>query len=182
MRVYEDRAVWTKGLPQPWAIDLRMFDLTPRGPYAAQISQHDLLTGFPQVERAHPDYVIIDPPYLGLCRGQYSKRPDDIANMDDAAWTAAMHRIAQVCADAEAKRATLIVPTWVDSDKARVVLCCEIVREAWRAAGYRLLRVCYASKHIQMTRTDRMSWFNNRAKETRVPLSDMAEVLTFDRT
>jgi hypothetical protein len=34
MRVYEDHAVWTKGLPQPLEIDLGMFDLTPRGPYA----------------------------------------------------------------------------------------------------------------------------------------------------
>jgi hypothetical protein len=118
---------------------------------------------------------------LGLCRGQYSKRPDDIANMDEAAWTAAMHRIAQVCADAEAKRATLIVPTWVDTDKAHVVLCPEIVREAWRGAGYRLLRVAYASKRIQAARTDRMPVLNNRAKETRVPLNDIAEVLTFDR-
>jgi hypothetical protein len=48
----QGREVWMK--PQPWDIDLRMFDLIPRGPYAALIGQHDLLTGFPPVERA-PD-------------------------------------------------------------------------------------------------------------------------------
>jgi hypothetical protein len=60
------------------------------------------------------------------------------------------------------------------------VPCPEIVREAWRGAGYRLHRVCYASKRIQMTRTDRMPVLNNQAKASRTPLSDMAEVLTFD--
>ena len=67
-----------------------MSDLTPRGPYKEQIKPWNILDGFPPVERA-PDYVIIDPPYLGACREQYSRRPDDLANMDEAAWTEAMH-------------------------------------------------------------------------------------------
>jgi ParB family chromosome partitioning protein len=180
MRVYGDRAVWTKGLEQPWDIDLRMFDLTPRGPYKALISQHDLCAGFPAVGRA-PDYVVLDVPYLGLCRRQYSKRADDIANMDEAGWIAAMHAIARSCAAAGARRCTVIVPTWVDTDKAYVVPCPEIVREAWRGVGYRLHRVCYASKRIQAARTDRMPVLNNKAKATRTPLSDISEVLTFDR-
>ena len=75
----------------------------------------------------------------------------------------------------------MIVPTWVDTGKApRVVLCPEIVREAFRAVGYRLLRVCYASKRIQATRTDRQPTLNNIAKATRIPLSDISEVLTFE--
>ena len=31
MRVYENRAVWAR--PEPWDLDIRMFDLSPRGPY-----------------------------------------------------------------------------------------------------------------------------------------------------
>jgi ParB family chromosome partitioning protein len=178
-RVYLDRAVWTKGLEQPWDIDLRLFDLTPRGRYASLIDPWDMLKGFPPVERS-PDYVVIDPPYLGACRGQYSRRDEDLANMDEAAWTEAMHAIARHCAEAGAKRVTIVVPTWVDSDKAHVVLCPEVVRAAWREAGYRLRRVCYASKRIQAARTARMPVLNNRAKATRTPLSDTSEVLTFD--
>lgn len=178
-RVYEDRAVWTKGLPQPWDIDLRMFDLIPRGPYKALIGQWDILRGFPPIERA-PDYVLMDVPYLGACRGQYSDRADDIANMHEAGWTDAMHAIARACADAGAQRCTIVVPTWVDTDKAHVVHCPEIVREAWRGVGYRLFRVCYASKRIQAARTDRIAVLNNTAKATRTPLSDISEVMTFE--
>jgi ParB family chromosome partitioning protein len=182
MRVYEDRAVWTKGLAQPWDIDLRMSDLTPRGPYAALISRHDLRTSFPEVGRA-PDYVILDPPYLGLCRGQYGCKAEDLANMDEVAWTEAMACIAGNCAKVGAKRCTVIVPAaWVDVMAApwRRVLCGEIVREAWRSAGYRLCCPCYASRHIQQHAKQTMMRWNAMAKERRVPLSDIAEVLTFD--
>jgi hypothetical protein len=51
MRVYEDLAVWTKGLSQPADIELSMADLTPRGPYAALISQWDLRSSFPHRTR-----------------------------------------------------------------------------------------------------------------------------------
>jgi ParB family chromosome partitioning protein len=179
--VYEDRAVWTKGLSLPWDIDLRMFDLTPRGPYASLISQWDLCQGFPQVERT-PDYVIMDVPYLGLCRGQYSRRDDDLANMEEVGWIASMHRIARSCAEVQAKRCTIVVPTWVDKAKARVVHCPEIIRAAWRSVGYDLHRVCYASQRIQSSRNQRMPQLNIRAKATRTPLSDISEVLTFDAT
>jgi ParB family chromosome partitioning protein len=177
MRVYEDRAVWTKGLPQPWDIDLRMNDLTPRGPYAALIGQHDLRHGFPKLERA-PDFVVMDVPYLGICRRQYSNRDDDLANMDEPEWIDAMHRIARSCAEAAAKRCTIITPTWVDFRRWQPVLCPEIVRDAWRGVGYRLIRVCYSSRKIQQRP---MARWNNLARENRVPIADTAEVLTFDR-
>jgi ParB family chromosome partitioning protein len=179
--VYLDRAVWTKGLPQPWEIDLRMFDLVPRGRYSALIGQHDLLTGFPPVERA-PDYVIMDVPYLGLCKHQYSRQATDLANMDEAGWTAAMHKIACTCAEVQAKRCTIITPNWVDVRNEghwRSVLCAEIVRAAWVCAGYRLVRVCYSSCRIQQH--GGMPRWNSLARVNRVPLSDMTEVLTFDR-
>lgn len=178
--VWLDRAVWTKGLPQPWNVELRMFDLAPRGRYASLISRWNMLNGFPPLDRA-PDYVVMDVPYLGECVGQYSDQPDDIANMGETGWSDAMRCIARSCAEATARRCTVIVPTWVDTDKTRVVLCPEIVRDAWRAVGYRLHRVCYASKRIQAARTDRIAVLNNRAKATCTPLSDMIEVLTFDR-
>jgi len=180
-RVYEDRAFWTKGLKQPWDLDLRLYDLTPRGPYKALIRPWDLLTGFPPIERA-PDYVIMDVPYFGLCRQQYSNRADDIANMDEASWTRAMWRIAEVCADARVRRATVVVAAFVDNDRHHVVLSPEIVREAWRQVGYRLERVCYASKRIQASRRDRMPVLNHRAKRDRLPQGDMCEVLTFARS
>jgi hypothetical protein len=71
--------------------------------------------------------------------------------------------IARDCAQAGAKRCTVVVPTWVDTGEAATVLCPEIVREAWRAVGYRLRRVCYASKRIQASsRIDRMPVMHSR--------------------
>jgi hypothetical protein len=58
-----------------------------------------------------PDYVVMDPPYLGACRGQYSDSADDLANIEEADWTDSMCAIAQSCAQAKAKRSTIIVPT-----------------------------------------------------------------------
>lgn len=177
-RVYDDRALWMR--PQPWELDLRMFDLTPRGRYQSLIEACDLTQGFPAVERA-PDYVVMDVPYLGCCVGQYSAKPQDIANMDEAAWTAAIAAVAASCASVKAKRCTIVVPAWVDHVKGRRVLCAEIMREAWEAAGYKLCDKAYASKRIQATRTDRIMFLNHQAKRDRQMLSDIAEVLTFRR-
>ena len=58
------------------------------------------------------------------------------------------------------------------------VPCGEIVRAAWRDAGYRLFCVCYADKRIQQH--PRMKRWNNIAREALLPMSGMAEVLTFD--
>ncbi len=177
--VYEDRALWTKGLPQPWDIELRMFDLTPRGRYAALIGQWDMTRGFPPVSR-RPDYVVMDIPYFGMCGGQYSSKAEDIANLTDIEeWTEAMRRVARGCAEAEARRCTVLVSNWVDSAKGEQVLCAEIIRDLWRAVGYRLERVAYASKRIQSARRDRMALLNTLARENRMMLSDMTEVLTF---
>jgi len=137
-----------------------------------------MLEGFPPVERT-PDYVIMDVPYLGMCRQQYSARSDDIANMDEAGWISAMWRIAEVCAAAQIPRVTIIVAAFIDNDRRHVVLSPEIVREAWRAVGYRLERVCYASKRIQSSRRARIRVLNTRARRDRLPQGDMIEVLTF---
>jgi ParB family chromosome partitioning protein len=183
--VYNDRALWMR--PKPWDLDLRMYDLIPRGRYKDQITAHDMLRGFPSVEGA-PDYVIIDPPYFGCVRNQYSDRPDDIANKDVDGWAGAMRTLAQGCASVRAKLCTVIVANYANPETGEVVLCAEIVRDAWKAAGYELLRPMYASKRIQAARADargagkdRMAVKNNRAKRTRIPLNDIAEVLTFRR-
>jgi hypothetical protein len=176
--VYLDRALWTKGRrPQPWEIDLRMFDLSPRGPYNELIRPWNILDGFPPVERT-PDYVIADVPYFGIVRGQYSQRDDDLANMDEAGWTKAMRHFGRSCAEVGAKRCTIIVSAFVDHSTGREVLCGEIVREAWRDAGYRVRRPCYADRRIQQH--PRMARWNNVARETLLPMSSMSEVLTFD--
>jgi hypothetical protein len=176
-RVYDDRALWMR--PAPWDLDLRMFDLTPRGRYKALIRAWDMTRGFPPVERA-PDYVVMDVPYFGCCVNQYSDKPDDIANMVEVtAWTHAQALVAQGCGSVGAKLCTVIVPNYINSDTGEVVLCAEIIRDVWKAAGYGVHRVAYASKGIQAARTHRIQVLNHHAKRMRAPLSDIAEVLTF---
>jgi hypothetical protein len=89
-----------------------------------------------------------------------------------------MRCFALSCAQAAAKRCTIIVTTFVNHAAGREVLCGEIVREAWRDVGYWLRRICYADRHIQQH--PRMPRWNNIARETPLPMSSMSEVLTFD--
>jgi ParB family chromosome partitioning protein len=176
--VYLDRALWTTGLPQPWDVDLRMFDLSPRGPYEDLIEPWNILDGFPPVERS-PDYVIADVPYLGIVREQYSRRNDDIANMDATGWTDAIRGVARSCAQVGAKRCTIVVASAFVNSATRVrVPCSEIVRKAWYDAGYQFNSVCYADRRIQQYPS--MARWNNIAREKLLPMSGMAEVLTFD--
>jgi ParB family chromosome partitioning protein len=177
--VYEDRGLWSKGLPQPFNLDLRMFDLVPRGPHKERITQWNMADGFPPVPR-RPDYVIIDPPYFGMVRGQYSNLDDDLANMDEITWTDAMFRIAKSCASVAAECCTVIAPASVDHTTWQTWHCPQIIREAWGAAGYYLERTCYASKHTQQHGPGMARW-NNLAREQGMPIADIAEVQTFMR-
>jgi hypothetical protein len=43
-------------MPEPKDLDIRMFDLEPRGPYETLIGQHDLLAGCPT---SHADSVLL---------------------------------------------------------------------------------------------------------------------------
>ena len=115
-------------------------------------SGDDILHGFPAVERA-PDYVVMDVPYFGCVRDQYSDSPDDIANMDLAGWTSAWRRRTGLRIG-RGELCTVIVANYASTETGDVVLCAEIVRDVWKAAGYELHRVAYASKHIQVGRKD----------------------------
>jgi hypothetical protein len=100
--------------------------------------------------------------------------------MDLEGWKDAMARIAAGCTKAGAKRMTIVVAAFVDSDKRTVVQAPEIVRSAFASSSYRLIRVCYASKRIQASRRDRIAFLNHAAKRDRLPQGDICEVLTFE--
>ena len=58
-----------------------------------------------------------------------------------------------------------------------MVLGPEIVREVWRAVGYRLGLLRVEAYSGEPARADAV--LNNRAKRDRLPQGDMTEVLTF---
>jgi hypothetical protein len=178
-RVYEDRETWMR--PKAWDVDLRMFDLNPRGPYADRIAHNDLTLGLP-VDRA--DYIVMDVPYLGIVEGQYSEKPEDLANMAREPWTKAIEAIGRSCAAVQSEDGlcTVIATNYRETATGRIVLATELIRIAFDAAGYVLHDLAYAARRIQQDQSPQMAFLNANAKAARVMLTDMAEVMTFRRT
>jgi hypothetical protein len=175
-RVYEDRARWMR--PEPWGLDVHGFDLTPRGPYADRIGQHDLCLGFPT---DHADYIFIDIPYFGMVKDQYSSRSDDLANMDINTWKTSILAIAQACSDAQeaTKLCTIFSPNYRDIITREIIITTRIIQSAFEMYGYMIHDIAYSSRRIQQAQTPDMARTNNTAREHHIMLTDMAEVLTF---
>ena len=189
-QVWEDRVDWyvpldgcescAAGTCGHEDLDVRLFDLSPRGPFACRIAQCDVLDGLPV---DHADYIIVDPPYCGVVNGQYSALPNDLGNMEPGAWIEAIHTVAMRFAAVQPSggRCTVVVPNYRVLRTGERLLFPDIVRRAFAQAGYVLSDVVYASRRTQRTQSRRMGILNNRARSARVPLADMAEVLTFAR-
>ena len=189
-QVWADRADWYGPLDSHESsaegncggqdLDVRLFDLSPRGPFADRIAQCDVLNGLP-VDRA--DYIIVDPPYCGVVNGQYSDLPNDLGNMEPAEWVEAIRTVAVrfAAVQEDGGRCTVVVPNHRVLRTGERLLFPEVVRRAFAQAGYLLSDVVYASRRTQRTQSRRMGILNNRARSARVPLADVAEVLTFAR-
>lgn len=173
--VYELRHEWMG--ENIYDFKLMLFDLTPQN---EGIKQHDLMTGFPINE---VDYIFIDLPYLGMAKGTYSTKREDLANMKNQAYLKAIKHIAEVCATAQkvGKRCTVISPNYTDHKNIKIVNMAENVRECWRSAGYKLYIETYSSRRIQQSQHPTMARMNNVAKERRLPLTDITLIMTFER-
>ncbi len=176
INVWENRAQWMVG--DQWDIDLRCFDLSPRGRYADQIQQNDLRLGLPV---ADVDYIVMDIPYYGMVVNQYSDRSDDIANMEFDLWARSMAGIARNCAAAQKGKGlcTVMTPNYRDVSTKKILPVTCIVESVFTQAGYSLYDKAYASRRIQQAQNPNMARMNNMAKKNRVMLTDMTEILTF---
>ena len=176
MRVWEDRESWVQnGLND---LTIILSDLSPRGPYKKEITACNLLKEFPV---PHADYIIVDPPYVGLVESQYSDSIDDLANMKTDDWITAIRQISNRFHAAQTRggRCTIVVPNNREITTGKRTLFPEIVRRLFHESGYELYDVAYTSRRTQRTQGRRMGILNNRARRERVPLTDIAEVLTF---
>ena len=175
-RVWEEREQWYGA--DAIRITITMSDLVPRGPYADRIRERDLLEPLPA---KYADYIIMDPPYCGLVNGQYSNSPRDLANMDPESWISAMTTIAKRLSKSQPEdgRCTVIVPNNRTIATGERTLFPETVRRIFHKAGYRLYDVAYASRRTQQKQSRAMGILNNRARREKVPMADIAEVLTF---
>jgi hypothetical protein len=178
MRVYKDRATWA--VPKPWTLDIRMFDLTPRGPYEKLIQANDLTINLP-IKRAN--YIVLDLPYFGMAKQQYSDKKKDLSNMDEADWTTAIKAIARSCSRAQKSSdlCTVISPNYRSLKDGHIFLATAVIRAAFCAKGYQLYDLAYASRRVQQAQHVGMALLNNAAKRGRLMLTDIAEIMTFQR-
>jgi hypothetical protein len=174
--VYQDRALW---MPEPKDLDIRMFDLEPRGPYAALIGQHDLRAGFPT---SRADYIILDPPYFGLVEGCYTERSGNIADFAEAEYRAAISAIARSCASVQKPggRCTVITAASYTLLRTRTRLHVSLwFMEAFQAAGYEFHDRAFHSRRREAKGGPAIANLNRTAKERRFLTSDIIEILTF---
>ncbi len=177
-RVYESRQEWMG--QQVYDFKLKMFDLTPRGKYKDLITQHDLTKNFP-VE--NPTYIVMDIPYYGMVSQQYSNKSEDLANMDLKEWQMAMTTIAKNCAAVQKKGTlcTVISPNYRDVTKNKIFMVTDMIRSLWEFAGYQLYDKAYSSRRIQQNQTPQMARMNNQAKAHQTMLTDITEIITFQK-
>lgn len=178
LRVYEARQEWMG--QHVYDFQLKMFDLTPHGKYKDLITQHDLTKGFPA---ENPDYIVMDIPYYGMVNQQYSDKPEDLANMALEDWKVAIGAIAKNCATAQktGTLCTVISPNYRDVTKKQIFMVTDIIRSLWESAGYVLYDKAYSSRRIQQNQTPQMARMNNQAKANQIMLTDITEILTFQK-
>ena len=176
-RVWDDRELWLG--TDAMELEILMSDLAPRGPFRGLMIECDLLRAFPVTQA---DYIILDPPYCEIVAGQYSDLDSDLANMPPDRWCEAMATVARRSRDAQTMggRCTVIVPNRRGITDGERLLFPELVRRIWSANGYRLYDVVYSSRRIQRRQGRKMAILNTRARQSRVPLTDISEVLTFE--
>ncbi|MDJ0844209.1 hypothetical protein [Crocosphaera sp.] len=177
-RIYEVRQEWMG--QHIYDFELKMFDLTPRGKYQHLIKQHDLLKNFPI---PNPDYIIMDIPYYGMANQQYSDKSEDLANMSLDEWKESLAIIAKNCANVQKaqKLCTVISPNYRDVVTGQIFMVTDMIRALWESFGYQLYDKAYSSRRIQQNQTPSMARMNNKAKANRIMLTDITEILTFQK-
>lgn len=175
-RIYDDRAFWMG--EHLYDFELHLFDLTPQQSF---IKQNDLVQRFPL---DHADYIFMDIPYFGMVQNQYSNNPDDLANQIEwEDYLDKLHKIAKNCASAQIQNnlCTIVSPNYrVISTRNRYIVP-EYITKIWEDSKYQLYDKAYTTRRIQIAQNPGMARLNNSAKEKRVMLTDISEVLTFRR-
>jgi hypothetical protein len=179
LRVYDDRARWMGR--QPWDLDLRAFELTPRGPYAdeGRIAQADALESI----EGPADLIIADIPYFGQCRRAYPAHPSNLADMNLEEYREALPRLAASCrrAQPDGGRTVIVVSAaYVDKAAQRRLPIDLMVIDAFAPGGYGVFDRAFASRRIQQAQNIDIARNNNLAREDRLIQSDISVVLCFE--
>jgi len=174
--VYDRRAEW---LPEGESLDLdvRLFDLNPRGPHG--VIRHDARHPLP----CRPDLIVMDVPYFGIVRGAYGNSPDDIANApDEWQWLEMLGKVAAAsfASQCDGDRCCVVIASaYLDMATGRRFQAGPLVLARFGAAGYALADCAYFGRAIQAMGGSKMRFVNADAVRRRRLLSEMTHVLLF---
>jgi len=90
-----------------WASDIRGNHYSPHLP----IHKHDITTGWPDAAPGKADLVFLDPPYWKQASGRYSAEPNELAEMDLAAFYDAWAQVIGIAVKRAKRIAYIISPT-----------------------------------------------------------------------
>jgi hypothetical protein len=176
--VYDRRAEW---LPEDESLDLdlRLFDLRPRG--TRRIVRHDARRLLP----VRPDLIVMDVPYFGIVRGAYGPSADDIANArGPGEWLAMLGDVARACSASQAaggRCCVIVASAYLDTGTGERFQAGAALLSTFVKAGYSLADRAHFGRAIQATGGRKMRFINADAIRKRWLLSEMTDVWLFVR-
>jgi hypothetical protein len=174
--VYERRSEW---LPAGASLDLdlRLFDLAPRGPY--KIVHHDAR----QPLSVQPGLIVMDVPYFGIVRGAYGLSADDIANAcDPEDWLTMLGKVAHASYTSQApggRCCVIVASAYLDTATGERFQAGMALLSIFANAGYSLVDRAHFGRAIQATGGRKMRFVNADAVRKRWLLSEMTDVWLF---
>lgn len=135
-----------------WASDIRGDQYSPHLP----IHTHDATTGWPTDAPAKAKLVVLDPPYWKQARGRYSSEPNELGEMDLAAFYDSWAKVLKAAKD-RAERVAYIVSPTQDDDGTVVDHATDMLRFAWDE-GYTVDRRIIVTYQTQQATGQQVEW------------------------
>jgi uncharacterized ParB-like nuclease family protein len=175
-RVYDDRHRWQK--ERRFDLDIRLYDLYPREPFASQynIQRHDMTTPLPEPV----DWLFVDPPYFRIAAdfldGELAQTQDYDRYRD------LMRQVIEAARDSLCPGGVfcLFIAPYVDINEPGSFI--DIPADTYRIAlesGLRMIFRVYVSRGEQQRRGAGMT--NLKAKRLRRMFCDVCELQVFEK-
>jgi len=135
-----------------WASDIRGDHYSPHLP----IHSHDATTGWPDEAPSKAKLVVLDPPYWKQAAGRYSDEPNELGEMDLAAFYDSWAKVLKAAKDRAERVAYIISPTQND-DGTVVDHATDMLRFAWEQ-GYTVERRIIVTYQTQQATGQQVEW------------------------
>lgn len=135
-----------------WAADIRGNHYSPHLP----IHQHDATAGWPEDAPSKADLIFLDPPYWKQAAGRYSSEPNELAEMDMDAFSAAWANVVKTATAKASRVAYIISPT--QNDDGSVVDHATMMLEPFLSASWRIERRIIVPYSTQQATGQQVTW------------------------